>query len=176
MKCFYFSQIKTNAYKSIQCLEKDLNTLYQIELKYLTKYYNYNKMEKNDKKSSIKINLNSNESKYIDCLFNKTPIGLFKKSELGESMRLYYYLSPSDLIQYFKTTSSISNEVEIEHLIKHNIGSYLTISLNNNKQQQNNIYQLPDSSSLLLNENDESNWKLYLDQYIQCNNNLNFEK
>lgn len=171
-------------------------------MKYLDKYYNCLtttttqstlassiKIDNKNDKNALTINLNSIESKYIDSLFNKTPIGIFKKSELGESMRLYYYLSPIDLIQYFKTISSCSSTItttsrfEIDNLIKNNIGSYLTISLNSNKLQQSQndmiYYKLPDSSLLLLNENDESKWNTYLEQYIHqttINNNLNLEK
>ena len=134
-------------------------------------------------------NLNNN-SVYLDKLVNQTPIGIFKKSELGEAMRLYYYLSPLDLIKHNfstnvvdknstnKTNFNIFNHLTVEELMKHELGSYLTISLQsivkNSELKQNDSYKLPDSSLLILNENDESNWQTHFASYF--NNNLNFEK
>ena len=134
-------------------------------------------------------NLNNN-SVYLDKLVNQTPIGIFKKSELGEAMRLYYYLSPLDLIKHNfstnvvdknstnKTNFNIFNQLTVEELMKHELGSYLTISLQsivkNSELKQNDSYKLPDSSLLILNENDESNWQTHFASYF--NNNLNFEK
>lgn len=174
----------------MQCLEKDLNTLYQIQIKYLDKL--------NTK------NLNQNQIKTIDKLINQTPIGIYKKSELGEPLRLYYYLSPLDLIQHhqnqnvyskrkseFDSTYKIISSLTLDELFKYELGSYLTVSLQSTQQQQqqhqrsasteersilnNNYFKLPDSNLLILNENeDERNWHDYLNPYL--NSNFNFEK
>ena len=82
------------------------------------------------------------QSKFIDRLVNQSPIGVLKKSELGEPMRLYYYLSPLDLIEHHKTdklasyradgfdaTYKILSSLKIDQLVEHEIGSYATISL-----------------------------------------------
>jgi hypothetical protein len=82
------------------------------------------------------------------------PIGLFKKSELGQPMRLYYYLSPLDLIQHyqqtktgsssgdlFNSTYKILGSLTIDQLIQHELGSYVTICLqSSNVNQPNTIY------------------------------------
>jgi hypothetical protein len=160
-------------------------------LKYLEKLKNSNNnrlVNKSTTTSNIQ-NLNNN-SVYLDKLVNQTPIGIFKKSELGEAMRLYYYLSPLDLIKHNfstnvvdknstnKTNFNIFNQLTVEELMKHELGSYLTISLQsivkNSELKQNDSYKLPDSSLLILNENDESNWQTHFASYF--NNNLNFEK
>ena len=61
----------------MQCMEKDLSQLYQIQLKYLEKQTSNNLKQ-----------IQSSQSKYIDKLINQTPIGIYKKSELGEPLRL----------------------------------------------------------------------------------------
>ena len=132
---------------------------------------------------------NQLQSKYLDKLVNQTPIGIYKKSELGEAMRFYYYLSPLDIIQ-FKTKKNqkkidnilLNDELPtIDQLINNEIGSYLTISLQsinktNEMKQHQDLYKLPDCSLLYLNENDETNWHSYLGPYLMNNKNLTFEK
>ena len=173
--------MKTNAYKAIQCLEKELNSLYQIELKYLDRLNASN----NNTRSNRPITP-TYQSKYLEKLVNQMPVGLFKKSELGEAMRLYYYLSPLDLIQHNSTTTgekfdqtyNILSQLTVDQLVKNELGSYLTISLQsslkNSSTNETNNYKLPDCSLFLLNENDESNWHTYLEAYL--NNSFNFEK
>jgi hypothetical protein len=168
-----------NAYKAIQCLEKELNSLYQIETKYLDRLNTTNRLNK-----PITPSL---QSKYLDILVNQTPVGIFKKSELGEAMRLYYYLSPLDLIKHNSTTTgekfdrtlNTLTQLTVDQLLKHDLGAYLTISLqstfkNSTTNNETNNFKLPDCSLLLLNENDESSWYMFLDSYL--NNNLSFEK
>lgn len=86
-----------------------------------------------------------NFKKYI----NETSLGLFKKSDIGHSMRLYYYLSPQDYLlkemnESEDSSSSNSNSINDYYLT---IASYLTIQL---ESQQFNT-KLPDCSLLLLN-------------------------
>jgi hypothetical protein len=171
-------------------LEKDLNSLYQIQVKYLEKNL---KMTSNSKSNDIQM-------KYIDKLINQTPVGVLKNSELGQPMRLYYYLSPLDLIQHHSKDYKLNdlhskhkllNSLSIDQLIQYEIGSYLSISLESTKtnesvkaepkEMQNGIeenpqYKLPDSTLLILNENDDENsWHDFLNPYFN-NANLNFEK
>jgi hypothetical protein len=154
-------------------------------------------------KSGLDTGTSNNQFKYLDKLINQTPIGLFKKSELGEPMRIFYYLSPLDLIDHqqkdnknggnncisnnFDSTYKILSTITIDQLIKHELGAYLTISLCSTslglaKQEAKSesepalvSYKLPDSSLLILNENDEERaWNDYLNPYF--NINFNFEK
>ena len=172
-----------NAYKAIQSLEKELNMLYQIETKYLDRLNASSISNRSNKPNTP----NSFQSKYLDRLVNQTPVGIFKKSELGEAMRLYYYLSPLDLIKHNSTTTgekfdrtfNILTQLTVDQLLKNDLGAYLTISLqstlkNSTNNSETNNFKLPYCSLLLLNENDESSWYSYLDSYFS--NNLNFEK
>ena len=173
-----------------------MQNLYQIEVKYLEKVL---------KLTSTKSISNENQIKYIDKLINQTPIGVFKKSELGQPMRLYYYLSPLDLIQHhtkdfsqsqrFNPAYKILGSLSIDQLIQHELGSYVSISLQStrtntntsvkNEQNSENAnqmevdenlkYRLPDSSLLILSENDDDKtWHEYLNPYF--NVNFNFER
>jgi hypothetical protein len=105
-------------------------------------------------------------------------------------MRLYYYLSPMDLIQHhqnndkgsegFDVTYKIFSSLTSDEMIKYELGSYLTISLlsteatgDAEKPQEN--FWLPDCSLLMLNEtDDERNWNEAFSPYL--NNNFKFEK
>ena len=125
---------------------------------------------------------------------------MLKTSELGQPMRLYYYLSPLDLIQHHSKDYNLNdlhskhkllNSLSIDQLIQYEIGSYLSISLESTKinesvkaepkEMQNGIeespqYKLPDSTLLILNEKDDENsWHDFLNPYFN-NPNLNFEK
>ena len=135
-----------------------------------------------------------NKSKYLDKLVNQTPIGVFKKSQLGEAMRLYYYLSPLDLIKHhqsdklkaeavaapnkvrsdgFDVTYKILSSLTAEQLVQYEIGSYVTISLVTATDESG--YKLPDCSLLTVNENyDERVWNDAFSPYF--NNNFYFEK
>lgn len=111
------------------------------------------------------------QSKFIDKLVNLSPIGVLKKSELGEPMRLYYYLSPLDLIEHHKTnklnrsdgfdaTYKILGSLNIDQLIEHEIGSYATISLLSTSPVASpdstaKNYFLPDGSLLILTDTDD---------------------
>lgn len=108
----------------------------------------------------------------------------------GESVRLYYYLSPLDLIQHhqvsnknnegFDITYKIISSLTTEELIKNDLGTYLSISLlsaleSPNKNKPLDTYKLPDCSLLTLNQNDdERNWSEAFSPYF--NNNFSFEK
>jgi hypothetical protein len=148
-----------------------LNTLYKIQQKFVEKALIKNHHQ------SLKNNLNNSENdnqfKYIDKLINQTPIGLFKKSELGEPIRLYYYISPLDLIEHNKTknhfnsTYKIFSSITIDQLMKYELGAYSTISLSsqikNENEQANLTFKLPDCCLLALNENDDERvWMEYL--------------
>ena len=138
-----------------------------------------------------------NKSKYLDKLVNQTPIGVFKKSQLGEAMRLYYYLSPLDLIQHhqserlktnavaasdkvrsdgFDVTYKILSSLTAEQLVQYELGSYVTISLVSAAEEVSaNGYKLPDCSMLAINENDDERiWNDAFSPYF--NNNFYFEK
>ena len=184
-----FSQIRAKGFRSLQFLEKDLHSLYQIQLKYLEKMAIKNNPSniKSEQTSSIPSN-----SKQLDKLVNQMPIGVFRPSQVGEPMRLYYYLSPLDLIQHHQniTKSShnttnpfnatyqlISSSVsDPDELIKNELGSFITISLMPNSNQ--NLYSLPDSSLLLLNEKAEAGseheraWSDLLNPYLNVNFNF----
>ena len=155
----FSSQIRAKGYKAIQCLEKDLSSLYQIQLKYLDKLL----LKPSSNKANLSQNIStSNQSKHLDKLVNQSPIGVFKKSELGCPMRLYYYLSPLDVINYhqkhdikssspnslangnisngaktngvtsgdgFDVTYKILSSLTVEQLIQHELGAYVTVSL-----------------------------------------------
>jgi hypothetical protein len=181
---FYNSQIRTKGFKSIQCLEKDLNSLYKIQVKYLEKIL----------KTSLNSKANDIQMKYMDKLLNQTPIGVLKKSELGQPMRLYYYLSPLDLIQHHSKDYNLNDinakhnlfsSLSIDQLIKYEIGSYVSISLESSRKndtikvessnEDTFQHKLPDTTLLVLNENDdENNWHDLLHPYF--NINLNFDK
>lgn len=203
--------IRAKGFKVIECLEKDLSQLYSIELKYLSKFFKNPSTLSKGNKSQF------NQSKYLEKLVNQTPIGVFQKSELGneslnvdtfchfscqvvfhfmtgESMRLYYYLSPMDLIQHhqkskdkasegFDVTYKILSSLTTDEMIQHELGSYLTVSLLStpetggadgvDKSQEN--FWLPDCSLLMLNESDDER-KLNEAFSPYLNNNFKFEK
>ena len=172
--------MRAKGFKVIECLEKDLNSLYQIEVKYLDKFFK--NLSVTSKGNSLNRGSQSIQSKYLEKLVNQTPIGVFKKSELGEPMRLYYYLSPLDLIQHHQSQSSkkegfdltykMLSSLTIEQLVTHELGSYLTVSLLSvEKSNRVENYSLPDLSLLMLNETDDEALSPYLN-----NNNLNSEK
>lgn len=179
--------IRAKGFKVIESLEKDLNVLYQIQLNYLDKFL------KNSSALVSKANGNIrgqvNQSKYLEKLVNQTPIGVFKKSELGEPMRLYYYLSPMDLIQHhqnnkldkgkidgYDVTYKMLSSLTTEQLIKNELGSYLTISLlSNDKSAPDLNYFLPDCSVLMLKETDDE--RILNEAFAPYfNNSFNFEK
>ncbi|RNA28662.1 mediator of RNA polymerase II transcription subunit 1, partial [Brachionus plicatilis] len=166
-------QIRSTGFKAIQCLEKDLSQLYQIELRF------YEKVN-GTKPSYYALNQQPN---YTDKLINQTPIGVFKKSELGQPLRLYYYLSPLDLIQHhqnlnakFKkkidsTHNTISNLLSPDELFSYELGSYLSVSL----VQTSKTHKLVDSNLLVLTENDDERTIFeYLNPYV--NQNFNIEQ
>jgi hypothetical protein len=51
-----------------------MNALYQIQVKYLDKI----------QKNSTVLSARGSQSKYLEKLVNQTPIGVYKKSELGK--------------------------------------------------------------------------------------------
>jgi hypothetical protein len=158
-------QIRTKGFKSIQYLENDLNTLYQIQVKYLERIL----------KLQTTTNDSNHQMKHLDKLINQTPIGVLKKSELGQPMRLHYYLSPLDLIQQQNSSKHLS----IDQLINsEELGAYVSISLEStrpNRLETKN--KLPDTPLLVLNENDDfdNSWHDHLNPYLNPAN-FNFEK
>lgn len=203
----------------MQSFEKDLNTLYQIQLKYLEKLALKNKPSlpttnstsaasavaptatsnptqlfsmQSSKNSSVYLS----QSKQIEKLVNHTPIGVLKRSELGQPLRLYYFLSPMDLIKHhtqsqFSSTYNVHQRslLSVDDLFEHDIGAYCTISLHsfaapsktagdNDNDHHNTshaeLHRLADSSMLILNEQDERTWHDFLNPYL--NFNFNFER
>ena len=198
----YTRQIRTKGFKSIQYLEKDLHTLYQIQVKYLERTLK-NTPAKANNNNSNNTATSEYQLKYIDKLINKTPIGVFKKSELGQPLRLYYYLSPLDLIQHhakdllgerisLTPAYKLLGSLTVEQLVQHELGAYVTISLQSTRHtaikseplsetamqvdEQQTKHTLPDSSWLILGENDdEKSWHGHLNPYFNVNFN-NFER
>ena len=120
--CLDFSSVRENAYKALKFLENDLNVINS---------------------------LNKQFYKNIDKIIQESAIGLFKKSDIGHPMRLYYYLSPQDLIWY---GNSLVENISEEMVLKYELGSYLTISL---QKLQSKLSKLPDSSLLRTEQNIE---------------------
>ena len=119
----FCSTIRENAYKALKYLESDLNTINTLNKQYY---------------------------KTVDNLIHESAIGLFKKSDIGHPMRLYYYLSPQDLILKCKNGSNLIENINEETVLKYELGSYLTISL-----QKFMLTKLPDSSLLRPEQNIE---------------------
>lgn len=130
------------------------------------------------------------QSKHIEKLVNHTPIGVLKRSQLGQPMRLIYYLSPMDLIQYhtqsqFSSTYKVveSSHLTVDDLIEHDLGAYCTISLYTSSRRvdmddsavDSDGHRLADTSTLVLSEiQDERVWHEYLSPYL--NFNFDFER
>ncbi len=85
----------------------------------------------------------------MDKIIQESAIGLFKKSDIGHPMRLYYYLSPQDLIWY---GNSLIENISEEMVLKYELGSYLTISL---QKLPSKLSKLPDCSLLRTEQNIE---------------------
>lgn len=149
-------------------MEKDLSQLYQFVLKFFDK-------ANGTKNNNLILNQNSN---FTDKLINQTPIGVFKKSELGQPLRLYYYLSPLDLIQHHQNVNnklkkktdpvrnSINNLLSPDELFSYELGSYLSVSL----VQSSKIHKLIDKNLLVLTDNDDERTIFeYLNPYINQN-------
>lgn len=169
---FFFSQTRSTGFKAIQCLEKNLSQLYQFEVKFF------------ESANSTKLNqLMSNQSNHTEKLINQTPIGVYKKSELGQPLRLYYYLSPLDLIQHHhnvnikvkkkpnSTHNTINNFLSTDDLFTYELGSYLSVSLVQSSKQ----HELIDRNLLILTDKDDERTIFeYLNPYI--NQNFNTER
>jgi hypothetical protein len=95
-------------------------------------------------------NSNKQYFKTLDKIIHESAIGLFKKSDIGHPMRLYYYLSPQDLILNYKNGSNLIENINEETVLKYDLGSYLTISL-----QKFKLSKLPDGSVLRPEQNIE---------------------
>ncbi len=160
-----------------------MHTLYQVQLKYLEKQAAKSSTLKSESGAS---QASQNTSKNLDKLVNQTPIGVFRPSQIGEPMRLYYYLSPLDLIQYNQRTETAESRfsatyqlkgvsVSAEQLIQHELGSYVTISLHsiNSGTNKSVMYNLPDINLLLVSENEttenERAWHDLLNPYLNAN-------
>jgi hypothetical protein len=100
--------------------------------------------------------LNSNYKKYI----NEASLGLLKKSDIGHAMRIYYYLSPQDLLLLLKENR---NTINLKDYL--NISSYLTIQLESTQLNNNN--KLPDCSLLLTQLNNYEFNKCPFDSFKQ---------
>lgn len=209
---FYFRNVKTRAFKALQTLEKDLSTLYHIQTKYLEKLAlkNNKQQQSNGVPASSTLTATTTtstnsisttryssqsktssaylaQSKQIEKLVNHTPIGVLKRSQLGQPMRLIYYLSPMDLIQYhtqsqFSSTYKVveSSHLTVDDLIEHDLGAYCTISLVTSSHRVDiddaaDGHRLADASTLVLSEiQDERVWHEYLSPYL--NFNFDFER
>ena len=104
-------------------------------------------------------------------------------------MRLYYYLSPLDLIQYhqlsnkcsegsFDVTYKILSSLTVDQLIQNDLGSYVSISLLSTEPVTDKVanYRLPDCSLLALSSNAEEDraWTEAFSSYF--NSSFSFEK
>lgn len=172
----------------MQHLEKDLTTLFQIQVKYLTK--NLKAIQAANNAASLTKSANY---LLLDKLLNLSPIGLFKRSELGDPMRLYFYSSPLDLIAHFNQRSSSAagaasfqemlassiNSLTIDQLVQLGVGSYLCITLHSltpvktvagaPEPVASAKYKLPSSSTILLSESEEKSWHEALSPYFSAN-------
>lgn len=88
-------------------------------------------------------NFNKQYYKTIDRVVHESTIGLFKKSDIGHSMRLIYYVSPQDLIFSDQNENSLMTDLNEENLFKYELGSFLSISLTSS-----DFCKLPDISLL----------------------------
>jgi hypothetical protein len=196
--------MRTKAFRTIQCLEKDLSKLYDIELSYLQKLTNnQSNSTNNNNKKGTKIN-------FIDKLVHQSPIGIFQKSELGQSMRLYYYISPLDLIQFYQKRGNGSksfknlnlNSLKNDDIVKNELGCFVNISLktsiklpingnvkienatnditmsnsNNNEQK---MFKLPDISMLSIGDKGDNIHKVWheaLNPYFNTKSSISFSK
>ena len=101
--------------------------------------------------------MNKQHFKNVDKIIHESAIGLFKKSDIGHPMRLYYYLSPQDLIWNLNKNNGskrIIENIDEETVFKCELGSYLTISLQKFKLPELKA-KLPDSSLLRAEQNVE---------------------
>ena len=189
------SQVRARAFKSIQWLEQDINSLYRLQLKYL------NKQQQQQTTTDSHTPTSSDTFKHIDKLVNQAPLGLYRASELGEPMRLHIYLSPLDLIeheqqqqqqkqQHHRSTSgnglsvtyTALSSTSLDDIVRSNLGATLTISILSGQQQQQEssqepspAYMLPDCATLAIDESDdERTLHDYLSPYM--NVNFNFER
>lgn len=181
--------MRSRAYKAIQHLEKDLHTLFQVQLKYLSSGSKHIKAPL----AAATVNKSANYL-LLDKLINRSPVGLLKRSELGDPMRLYFYSSPLDLIAHFTdhrrrpslkqllTSNANVNAMSVEQLVQlGGVGSYLCITLHSltpppvkaatggaggQEQVPAVKYRLPSASSVLLTESDEKSWHELLAPYF----------
>ena len=174
-------------------MEKDLATLFQIQTKYLSK----NLKILGNAGAAVGANKSSSNFLLLDRLVNLSPIGLFKRSELGEPLRLYFYSSPLDLIAHFnqlrrqvetggsfkKLVASTLNTMSVEQLVQLGVGSYLCITLHSLAPLKSAVagqesaepvakYRLPSASSIVLNESDEKSWHELLAPFFNTSSPL----
>jgi hypothetical protein len=162
--------------------------LYKVQLRYLDKL-----AAKSAVTTVVKTEPSPNSAivtggQHLERLVNQTPIGVFRPSQIGEPMRLFYYLSPLDLIHHQQSAAQFNSTYQltgsyvssVEQLVEHELGASLTISLHtpvgSGLPQQHN---LPDVSLVLVSEVESSeNERLWHELLNPCLNNLNlnFEK
>jgi hypothetical protein len=186
-------QTRSKAFKSLQTLELDLSKLNELQMSFVDKL-----LAKSLKQSSNHL-LSNQKYKKVQMLVNHTPIGLFSKSELGRSMRLFYYFSPLDLIEHHQSTqkhtandklvNELFKSIDTEHMVQNEIGAFLTICLHSTckaakqngesvssqaQSSEHELHKLSDVSLLNLNENELTACHEHLNAYL--NSQLNYEK
>lgn len=84
--------------------------------------------------------MNKQHYKSVERVIDESPLGLFARSEIGHAMRLYYYLSPQELVN---GQSMRIDELSEAKVLKSEMGSYVKIALENFK---GSTFKLPDCS------------------------------
>lgn len=184
-------QTRSKAFKSLQTLESDLSKLNELQASFVDKF-----LAKSAKQQPNHL-LSNQTYKKVQMLVNRTPIGVFSKSELGRSMRLFYYLSPLDLIEHHQTQKHTTNEkfvnelfksIDSDQVVSNEIGAFLTICLHStSKTSPSGIAgsQLAKSEAQTINPSESSQHELYKlpdvsllnlnenDQLATCHDHLN---
>ena len=174
--------MRSRAYKSIQLLEKDLGALFQVQVKYLSK--NLKTLAAGQLNNAVL----TKSANYVllDKLINLSPVGLLKRSQLGDPMRLYFYSSPLELISHLGSGQAPRSAKQLlatnitsmstDQLVQLGVGSYLCITLHSLTPVKTVAgapdpvssakYRLPSASSVLLTESDEKSWHDALSPYF----------
>ena len=116
-----FRVVRENGFKALQYLENDLK---QLDM--------YNKSHYKDLESQV----------------NVSQVGLFKRSEIGQPMKLYFYMSQQDLLVGCGKRTSFTDISETD-VYTNQYGHYLSICLETTNTTK---YKLPDHSLICLNE------------------------
>ncbi len=119
--CLMFRVVRENGFKALQYLENDLK---QLDM--------YNKSYYKDLESQV----------------NVSQVGLFKRSEIGQPMKLYFYMSQQDLLVGCGKRMLFTDISETD-VYTNQYGHYFSICLETTNTTK---YKLPDHSLLCLNE------------------------